>query len=151
LRTSSPPQDLHTPRRQAGIPSPLHAAPRSKVLHNPMNACLLTHAMNNLFFPFKANREILHLPRCAPTKLPDPLRADALSRPTTNPCNTQGTLGAQRSLFHIRLVLQRSLTFLPPWQLRGSPPTSWPPQPLTRSSCGRSRCGGNVDLRFSLT
>jgi hypothetical protein len=98
-----------------------------------------------LFSPFKANGKILRMPRCAPTKPPDPPRTDMLPRPTTTSCNTQETQGVQHLVFYIRLVLQRSLTFHPPTQLRGRPPPSSessPPAPLTRSCCGCSRCGG---------
>jgi hypothetical protein len=126
-----------TPVSQAGTPLPAYAAPRSKALHNHTNSCLPPPAMNHLFSPLEVNRGMLHLVRCAPTKLPDPLRAAAPPRLTTTPCNAEETQGAQRLLFDIPLVLQRRPTFFPPARVRGLPLPSSPPPPLTRRSTRR--------------
>jgi hypothetical protein len=65
--------------------------------------------MNPMVPFFEAGRGMLHFPRCAPTKPPEPLRADHLPRPTTTPCSTRETQGAQRLLFCIRVLLQGAL------------------------------------------
>jgi hypothetical protein len=93
----------------------------------------------------------MHLPRCAPRKPPDLLRADDLFRPTTTPCNSQVTKHAQRRLSYITLMLERRPTFLPPTQLRGRLPPSSPPPPLNRSSCGRSHTVSSLPLPASIS
>jgi hypothetical protein len=122
----------HTPRRQDGTPSPVPAAPRSNAPHNHTNTCLPLTAMYKLLPP-EANNGMLDPPRCAPTKPPDPLRADALPRPTTTPCNTQETQGAQDVLFNTRIVLQRRPTFLRPSQLLSTNYVHLLPRPLRLS------------------
>jgi hypothetical protein len=125
----------HTPRSPTGTPSPCHAAPRYTALHQHKNTCMQAPTMNHRFLPMATDRGMVHLPRCAPTKPPDSLRADDFPPPTATICNSQETKGAQRLLSCIGLLLERRPTFLPPTQLRGRLPPSSPPPPLTRSSC----------------
>jgi hypothetical protein len=103
-------------------PLPVLACPRSIALHNHTSICIQAAAMNPVVLPFEADRGMLHLPLCAATNPPDPLRADDLPRPTTTPCNTQETQGAQRLLFYIRVFLQRHHTFLPQQDYGDVPP-----------------------------
>jgi hypothetical protein len=60
----------HTPRSQAGTPSPVPAAPRSTALHRHKNTCIQAPTMNQRFSPLATDRRMLHLPLCAPTNRP---------------------------------------------------------------------------------
>jgi hypothetical protein len=115
------------------------------------NTCIQATAMSHRYFPLATARGLLHLPRCALAKPPEPLRADDLPRPTTTPCNSQETRGAKRLLSYIRVRLEKRPTFLPPTQLRGRLPPSSPPPPLTRSSYGRSYIESSLPLPANIS
>jgi hypothetical protein len=56
----------------------LYKYPRFTALQKHKTTCIQAVVMNPMVSPFEADRGMLHLPRCAPTKPPDPLRADDL-------------------------------------------------------------------------
>jgi hypothetical protein len=123
------------PRRQASTPLSVLAAPRSNALHKHKTTCIEAAPMSPMTSPFEANRGMPHLPRCAPTKPPDPLRTDDLPRQASSPCNTEETQDAQRILSYIRVLPQRRPTSPPPsTRLRGRPPLSSASHPITMRS-----------------